>query len=476
MLSFLRNSKVIADWLELDYFRRRRRLPRLRRVVTWTAFLACPVLVALSFLPGRQTVYQAGPVSAAHMMFNADCGRCHQAAFATGQRLLAVDDRRPSVPDGACLACHDGPIHHEQQTQTPNCVRCHREHRGRAALARVGDPQCVDCHGALRTKDGPTRYHSAVTAFATDHPPFGQWRKQALSDPGTIRFNHKAHLELHGISPETLRRFQAPLARLEAKGCAYCHQAAPPPAAGEVNQEPDQRYMQPIRYEQHCAACHPLGARVFGAERVVDKHFQEAAARFRKQAAPHPQPNETATVVRAVLRERLLTLATENAAVLDLPAPPPEPESPVPGRHRAAPADRSQLKWANDQLKRNEELLFDVKNDGCLRCHTQQGRDPTGLPMYAPSAIPTRWFPHARFSHPSHRMLQCVACHPASASEKTSDVLMPTIDTCRACHNPRVGARSDCVECHWYHDRGRDRRLNGAGTIPELTRVLGPSP
>ena len=44
--------------------------------------------------------------------------------------------------------------------------------------------------------------------------------------------------------------------------------------------------------------------------------------------------------------------------------------------------------------------------------------------------------------------------HAAATSTKTNDMLMPTIDVCRKCHNATAaGVRSDCLECHTYHPR-----------------------
>ena len=87
------------------------------------------------------------------------------------------------------------------------------------------------------------------------------------------------------------------------------------------------------------------------------------------------------------------------------------------------------------------------------------GRSEDGLPLYAAPQLRDRWFPHARFDHHAHRMMKCADCHDAERSTQSSDVLIPTIDKCKKCHNATAGkARSDCVECHGYHDHGGDRR------------------
>jgi len=48
------------------------------------------------------------------------------------------------------------------------------------------------------------------------------------------------------------------------------------------------------------------------------------------------------------------------------------------------------------------------------------------------------------------------------------DVLLPTVGTCRECHQQKVGARTDCVECHRYHDKTKERDPDGPFKIREL--------
>jgi len=83
----------------------------------------------------------------------------------------------------------------------------------------------------------------------------------------------------------------------------------------------------------------------------------------------------------------------------------------------------------------------------------------------------TRWLPHSRFSHRAHRPFACVGCHDqAKTSTKTADVLLPTIATCRMCHGGAAGARVACVECHTYHDKSKERGLDGPLEIEALAR------
>jgi hypothetical protein len=117
--------------------------------------------------------------------------------------------------------------------------------------------------------------------------------------------------------------------------------------------------------------------------------------------------------------------------------------------------DTQQRRFVEGQLAHVESILFD-RAGGCQLCHLPGGeagrRDsPGGLPGYEPTRLPARARPHARFRHAAHRMLGCAECHPAEASRRAADVLVPAIDACARCHNPRAGARHDCAECHAYH-------------------------
>jgi hypothetical protein len=133
----------------------------------------------------------------------------------------------------------------------------------------------------------------------------------------------------------------------------------------------------------------------------------------------------------------------------------------------APTADREGA-WVDYQLEQAGRTLF-AGGGGCAFCHERKGDGgAAGLPQFAASDIPARWFKHSIFRHDSHRMLRCVECHgEVSASRTNRDVLLPRVDSCRRCHNSQVGARSDCVECHRYHDRRLERPFDGKLTVGE---------
>ncbi len=494
------NPKAFAEWYELDYFRRPRHSGTMRWAL-WGTAIVCLAAVAVTFAwPGGRVAYQAGPLSEPHAFLAENCTACHTESFATARRFLPAEHDVRATPDTACLQCHEAGAHSAHQMrltgadgQAANCAGCHREHRGGRSLARLDDAHCTACHADLTTDDGQHRFARTISAFTTDHPEFGAWRGSPLTDPGTLRFNHQLHLNLandlkdvRAQRPERLGPMAEPLKRLEEQSCASCH-------------EPDatRQYMRPVRYESHCAGCHALTTRPAG-----DWPPDEVRAWVR-EPLPHPGRGQTAAVVRGALLARYwkLVAGAEPAGpqprppLLDRPLPPLTAEQRERVRSLAEQAEKDLFaardeRQAGDFLKRLhaapsapgavgdlERPLF-VLRGGCAYCHERTGTRPDGLPDYAPPRQTERWLPYARFGHESHRLLDCAACHKdAPASTKTSDVLLPALADCRACHTPQVGVRSDCVECHRYHDRGREPQgLRGRFSIGEAIDAARPSP
>jgi len=460
--------KSLPRWLELDYFRRLRPLRGKRKWVTLAFFALTGVLATWSLLPGRHWSHQAGPVSAAHAMFNEDCTKCHTAAFQPLARLVSNDAGIRSTPDAACLQCHDGPIHHETQFRTPSCAECHREHRGVPRLARVADGHCTACHKDLKKDHPRTEFHN-VAGFNIDHPEF-KLIEQRAQDPTKLKFNHRHHMELD-LQALRDKGAQGLMGYGEKLACATCHQP-----------DADRRYMLPVNYERHCAQCHALWVPVAG--RFEDKKVGAAAVEFGRKPAPHKDPE----TIRAVLRDRFLQFVRENPVVNSTP-PASSANRGVPGLP-APGVTAEQWFWAKGQLQNAEELLFTEHQlnpaeqllwrgaGGCRHCHLETPgviRKPGELPTYEATGIPTdsprRWYENSVFRHGSHGMLSCTQCHgQAAKSETSSELLLPSIDTCKRCHNPQVGARSDCAECHLYHNRKKDRGLDGSFTIEKCLR------
>jgi hypothetical protein len=197
---------------------------------------------------------------------------------------------------------------------------------------------------------------------------------------------------------------------------------------------------------------------------VNDPAARKAAREFDRVPATHPQRGESPAVVRADLRDRYARFIRAHPEAPRRGAP----ERPFPGWERNLALAREEYEWVNLQVT-NAWRVLTKGEGGCRYCHStpKEGNQADDEPAFAPAGIPRRWLPHGLFNHESHRMLDCAECHAAKASKETSDVLLPGMASCQKCHNSAVGARSDCVECHRYHDRDKERGFAGQHTIDE---------
>jgi hypothetical protein len=409
-----RTTKKLAQRINLDYFKTLRGIPRWRRILSAGFVIAGVAWLGWHALAGSPKPYNAGPLAHPHALLGQKCDACHvsQASY------------RKSATDQACLGCHDGPIHHADQTFTPSCSNCHVEHQGALRLASTSDRACTQCHANLTTTHGSSNFASNIRGFDSSHPEFAALRP-GTSDPGTIKFNHHVHLK------EDLRGANGPV---QLK-CADCHQA-------DLS---NRAYMEPVNYEKHCASCHTL---------QFDRRFSESA--------PHKEPK----VVYDFVFQKLTAYIAAHPAEIPLVD---EPDKRLPSRPPQPPA-RNAAEWVQQRMVDAQLLLW---RKSCKECHRlSYPAGPDALPVVAKSKITTRWLPHAEFNHEAHQMVQCASCHAkANESRETSDVLIPGVQTCRQCH--RAGpdaAEARCFECHVYHDWSKEKPVAGKYVIQQLAQ------
>jgi len=547
------STKIRAKRIGLTYFKEPHPFRRWKFILSVAAPVVAGLWLLVVAVQGNQRVYNAGPVSTAHAMFEKDCKVCHGPGPAEGAplTLASVSGNRGywlNVSDRACQTCHAGPRHNTEEAFTPRCATCHVEHFGRTQLGQIGDRHCTQCHADLKTKDGSRApaFHKNIPNLS-QHPEFavtvreGQGQpkrvrldqKAELKDMAQVKLNHAKHLKVNLKGIEDLQKKPGVMGIAKVKdgaqlSCSFCHQ-------------PDERgqYLLPISYPKHCADCHPL----------------DFDGRFPDQVVPHDKPAIVHAFLRGTLSEafdqcqaipageagkavraRCVDLelakpaaepagegdrprggrraaAAEEAPPADEPrggrlrgraaepepAPAPAPDAPRGARLRGqaqeeAPAAdtprggrrrggdeaaeetprgrpgrggeaaAAPTSWVATQVEGTEPGLFKQR---CEYCHTVI-RGGGAVPEVALTAIPARWLPHARFDHGVHRPVGCAECHKVATSTETKDVLLPTMATCRECHTKKVGARTDCVECHRYHDKTKERDPDGPFKILEL--------
>ena len=456
-----RTTKKLAQRIDLNYFKRPTALKRAKLWLSLGLPAIALIWIAWHGFARDSRVYSSGRMSEAHAVLEAQCAACHvQTAGAFSAK----------ASDGACLSCHDGPIHHAAQTQAIGCAECHTEHRGRVNLVAAKNQSCAQCHGNLKTRSGSPHYAAYIESFEDGHPEFAALRPldgMAARDPGTIKVNHAIHMKPIRRGPN------GPNVQLE---CGDCHRPAvasaewkyadasytsasttyssedlvfttkagalplPRPAA------PNGRaLMAPVKFATACAGCHSL---------AFDKRFTEGV--------PHDTPEVVHAFLVRKFSEYLAAHPEELREVRD-------PGRDLTGKPvQAAVRVYTPNEWVAARINDAEELLW---RKTCKQCHALAiGAGQNNLPAVEPARTTVKWMPHAKFDHDAHRGFACTGCHEkALSSTETSDVLLPGIATCKTCHAPGPEhAESRCFECHTYHDWSKRKEVTPTFTLPAL--------
>ena len=529
----LRSSRELSSRLKIDGHKRPHRF---RRTAWWFALWAgvgSLLWISWQHVRGENAIYQAGPVGTPHRLIENNCEKCH-TTWTPLQRLVSLSDDKHSIDNQKCELCHRVTEHHANQFPRHakvSCAVCHQEHEGAEMLVRPSNRFCIACHSKLETLTHPAdplddtveptkTFASHVAQFDRfdGHPEF-RWKtllspettdaksadkhgafrsiehfqrpgdaEARWQDRGRIRFNHAAHLKaerdangqlVYGLIGKD-RQFTD-----LSQSCNKCH-------------EPDgeRRYMQPISFERHCRECHPL---LFDHE-----HFPG-------QSVPH----ETPDIVRGFLTENYTLRALKGIGTTTAPPQKEEPSRPIPGHRDFQNMSQNQAQEVLDAVGQAEVIVRQHRHrqfgyeatGGCRYCHqvepaaAKPTREKQPLAQadwkIVPTNIPQRWLMHGEFHHGSQRLLNCSACHvDVEKSKSTGEVLIPSINVCRACHseepalwaeallsktedqkshnnpshsttdlkaflaNTRQGARFDCMECHRYHNH-HGEKLSG---------------
>jgi Cytochrome c7 and related cytochrome c len=261
---------------------------------------------------------------------------------------------------------------------------------------------------------GHPQFRATVVADAAK-PSFARVPLEAKPPPedhSNLVFSHAAHLIKTG--------FLTPQGR-KVMNCADCHVP-----------EPGGQGFQPITYEGQCHSCHDLKF--------------DTAMPWRE--VPHGDVARVVTSLQDFYGHMALQGGVQDAnAPAFVRRPVGSPQEPTPDQRRDA------LAWAAARTKDAMAVIFDPKR-GCAYCHVA-GMDK-GEYTVAPVVLRARFLPQAQFDHSRHTALDCDDCHAARRSEKSSDIMLPGIETCVACHGPEravLKTQSTCTSCHFFHRR-----------------------
>ena len=380
------------------------------------------MLKAMRVVPTTAS-WNPGTIDAAHHFFAEDCTRCHQRPWLT-------------VRDDACLGCHKNTAAHADPAKfnlpelgNAECKTCHQDHQGLRGLIRTDQRLCADCHKDLKTRTKNASAFEDVRDFGNAHPEFkinlpawdsnGVFAPQRvtiaadLKENSGLKFTHLKHLRAEGLNAPKGHR---------VLDCVNCHV----PDAGGAK-------MKPVNFEAMCHDCHTLGFDPLSPDREV----------------PHGKVNE----VIFTLSEYYSRVALEGG-YLDAKSPAIVQERRRPGSPPLSQQQQQEaLAWARDQARNITESLFTGR--ACTTCHRVTApKDPSDTWHIAPVRVSGVWYNDAKFTHAKHTTVKCDDCHDARKSERSSDLLIPGISNCRACHagayaKDKVG--TTCISCHDYH-------------------------
>jgi predicted CXXCH cytochrome family protein len=504
--------------IELDYYRRR------DRFAEWRGWLALLVIAAAAGWLGVEAVANRvrpmgsgslepkrlaskGPLTRSHAMWDSTCEACHAPFTPIDSSRWSPALAGSNAGEIGCRTCHEALRHHreEKQDQVPGCAICHRDHRGRdASLLVMDDSACTRCHGDLPQHRISGRAGLSVAAQITrfdgnpaHHPEFTIRPPGRATDVRRVKFNHQRHLA-SGLTmePGGVRVTYAQLAALhpdrdawpaEARldlpvqlGCSACHQlegeeatiGKTPADSSRTARGAAGTYMLPVRYDRHCAACHPL---------TFDSHFP-------KQEVRHGESPDM--VIEELRQFYSAKTVSADKTFLDhfVPLRPPPDRPPGPSEQRLAAAIEAKVLTAakelfahriNPSARQRQSLPLSAR--ACVECHNLKPH--TKPPMRSsdfvaleiePVLMTPVWFVSAAFDHSAHRAMECAACHAeVSRSKANGDrPLLPGAAVCANCHRADTGlgfvgfasASAACTECHRYHGGDRSRTGDGVYT------------
>lgn len=388
-------------------------------ILTIALLVVAAGAIAVVMLTGQNEVFRPGALSVAHTQVVADGIR-----LIDDNNCVACHEPWGGAPDAKCQACHKQAGHREGLPAMGSCGDCHAEHRQVRNLADVVERHCIDCHGDLRgnVKDVPDiRVENRIVDFESTHPEFrviledgsGTVRvavddpRVRASDANSLKFSHACHLT--GKCNKRPPTATNPNQETETLECSSCHEIDAATGA-----------MMAVSYDASCARCHPL---------TFDNRFP-----------PVPHRLDLATVAGFIANaysgnESILRMSADEVT-------------------RVFAQGRSQVNVAS-AIVRNAQRTLEAR---CRSCHELT---PDGARVVPPT-VSRKWFPGVKvFDHRTHlnesMRLRCEDCHArTAASEKTADLSLPGVSSCRSCHRASgeyagTGIQT-CQTCHFFHE------------------------
>jgi len=454
-----------------------------RRRIAWTLGLGIAALCLLwplaafyGHLNARidaDQQWSTGPLSTAHAFLEADCQSCHQEAFV-------------AVKDTTCKTCHGGdrtpqamqasaasvrragstdtlsfvkdhaprqrilwgappPDHFGGQATAwfrrafnlpeQRCASCHVEHVGNPVAGRAAEPEptlmptqtCVQCHAGMSHRltdtdlvDTPSwvRHPNLRPTLPGPNGPTRVSMNDRPREASGLTFPHRLHLSPGG-GPARMAQTLGGRGYGAALTCANCHR--PEDKGGGFTA---------VQMEQDCGTCHSLDFATPGGIRQL----------------PHGEPAKVVAALGGWLGGGGPFAGNPNANRRR-----PGQIGEGSGPSSSPPVGAASVTAVNGAFG---------SGGACFDCHTVLRSPTLGIQRVR---TPTTFLSRGAFDHSvkEHRLDRrgqpnCAQCHAASTSDKSADLLLPSIATCAECHGQTLArtpaaAPANCETCHSFH-------------------------
>ena len=482
-------GKQRSQRIEIDYYRKRTGLHSWRTICILAGLVGGGAYAAYVLASGGGSHVSTGPVTSSHAAFENDCAQCHDNFTPIDSQANQLDvsfvgiNSTDSISrlETACQKCHAVGDHYrdamtsEFQLADQNCASCHSDHQGRNHdLVAIANEKCATCHAGLSDvcTAAPGIKVSIVDFTSEGHGDFASLQN---GDPGTVKFDHHQHMLPGQVNAGEKGAFTAEMlesslrAQYRTDGiadsdpiqlaCASCHQYAGNPDGKDslIADSELGRYIAPISFDQHCAACHAMNPAIATESTTPIPH-----------AVPWKQVELllAATVDGAAVSGQSRTLRDDRQATPQL------------GEGSGDPPPASKLGIASASADEARGLV----EAQCLQCHDQASITDDAIAQArsgeSPPMIPGRLLSKGIYDHGAHRQVDCKYCHAAAYPDASSvpgpptdheTVMIGGIETCNGCHRPAEAttpsalasepllggmttwASDGCIMCHRYH-------------------------
>lgn len=383
------------------------------------------------------STWSSGELSLAHHDLKDNCEACHATPFV-------------SVQDDTCLTCHEelgdhakkprlmkgmAPIPGHEAWQWAvaetlgkegpgSCTSCHLEHEGKVRQQAATEEFCAECHQDLDTRLTDVAFSNA-NDFGMKHPQFRpafytEYNQKApvrvsldkkVEEKSGLLFPHDIHMDQNGGVARmaiSLGEYGEPLE------CSNCHELTE-----------DKVTYKPVEMEPSCEACHSLVAGRDGSGGFTSLRHGDVDDLMEDVATMGKGPK------RAVVtgRQRPGQFANGGSYAINFGRP------------------------AASLIAINRALL---PGGTCGDCHipTRTNGRADLIPVNLPE---NGYLQHGFFTHVGHEDEECTDCHEADTSKKSTDLLMPALESCQDCHKGATAVAtkeivpSSCAMCHGYH-------------------------